>query len=395
MNGLPHYRVKLDDALVQCALEELLELASQGLIRADTLIIPPFSEAWQAASTLIELSAHLKPADLPDDPWAAWDEMPEDDPSEDETWEDSATELELTPIRPPKRLEPAALTDASIVPLESPRPAREPEQPTRPRRIQPTPPDDGRGKVIAFPRERSRPATDGAYALAQDAFPTFTPPPPQPARSDALAVITYSVKWGRLIGLLGAGLALLAVVWFYVHEAATATFPPHPASIAATRPPQATGPGPVDGVAPAPAPPSARQSYAAMEADIRRRMSMDLEDISAQGDLEDAMYIELPRAGLRNIRADAEVLRWTGGAPDVARFSIRIRSETNQLDHDLGAVAIVIGKYIARYNLSVTSLDVILESDGRDPTRWTLNPESTRELWNQKIDLFEFLKTLR
>lgn len=410
MEGLPYYRVKLDDALVQCALEELLELASQGQVRADTLIIPPFSESWQAADTLIELSTHLQtttaaPAPAPADPWSAWEDMADAAPEEEdeeEDWEDGSTELTMRPIRPPKRLEPPSLPEASIHPIDPdprsapPEPSAlpEPRSPAGVRRLSP-PATPARGKVIAFPGSRTQPTTDGSYALAQHDFPTFTPPPPQAPRSDAIAVLTYSIKWGRLIGLLGAGFAVLAVVWFYIHGTATATFPPHPgaAPIAVSRAPgtPATAPAPETALTPS-------DSYAAMEQGIRDRMSMDVLDIRATGDLEDAMFIELQRAGLDVASISAEVLRWggrRGDVPELADFRVRLRSTPGQLDRELGTAAIVIGKYIARYDLSVAHFEVILEIDGREPTGWPLNPDFARELFTQRITLLEFLTGLR
>lgn len=404
MEGLPYYRVKLDDGVVQCALEELLELAAAGRVRAETLIIPPFSESWQAADTLIELSAHLQAEPPPADPWAAWDEMESGaDEDEEEDWDAGVTEVDLAPVAArPRKLEPPSLPEANILPLDPPSrprtatpraPAQTPPPPARPVTVQ-APAASSRGQVIAFPSERSRPATDGAYALAQDAFPTFTPPPPRP-RTDAIAVLSYSVKWGRLIALLGAGLALLAMVWFYVHDTANTTFPPHPSaaqpSAGAAAPPTAAAPVP-------PARPSVQDSYAAMEDEIRQQMSMDLERVAEPGDLEDAMYIELRRAGLDVASAHAEVLEWVGRREDVpsrADFRIRLRSREGQLDRELGTAAIVIGKYIQRYSLNVPRFEVVLEAPGREPTRWSLDPGAAVNLYTQRITLLDFLNSLR
>ena len=397
MEGFPYYRVRLDDAVAQCELEELLALADEGLIHSDTLIIPPFSSAWQAASTLIELSSHLAHHTPNEDPWDAWESMDEG-ASEDssDAWTDgSADAPPMSSMKPPKAppTEPPLLTDESIRPLDPDRQSQKPgPSRSRPRRFNSTP--TGRGQVIAFPQDRSRHSTDGAYALAADAFPTLTPPKPRPAQSSALEMLSYTVRWQRLIPMVGVGLMGIAVAWFWFLEQASASFPPHPDALY-TDGQVVSPPGDADPVVD---PQQVQDQYEQLEQRIRQRMSMEVALIRTPGTFEDIMYVELQQSGLDLVGVNANVTGWGGQQQDVPEkvdFRIRVRSREGQLDQELGTIALIVGKYIARYDLTVQRLEVVLESPGQAPVRWLLDPEVTRYLFNQRISLLEFLNSLR
>lgn len=396
MEGFPYYRVRLDDAVAQCELEELLELAAEGVIHSGTLIIPPFSSAWQAANTLIELSSQLTLHTPNEDPWDAWESMDEGASEDSDDWTDSsANSPPMSSMKPPKAppAEPPLLTDESIRPLDPDRQSQKPEPSrARPRRINSTP--AGRGQVIAFPQDRSQHSTDGAYALAADAFPILTPPTPRAAQSSALEMLSYTVRWQRLIPMVGVGLMGIAVAWFWFLEQATASFPPHPDAIHAdgqlVSPPGDAGPV-VD-------PQQVQEQYEQLEQRIRQRMSTDVALIRTPGKFEDIMYVELQQAGLDLVSVNADVTGWGGQQQDVpkrADFRIRVRSREGQLDLELGTIALIVGKYIARYDLTVQRFEVVLESPGQAPVRWLLDPDVTRYLFNQRISLLEFLNSLR
>lgn len=393
MEGLPYYRIQLDDGITQCPLEELLELATQGKIRRDTLIIPPFSESWQAADSLIELSAHLPP---PVDPWDAWDSMgealeDEPPPAPPSPTTTAAPSEAPAPTPAPAAVdapeeEPMLLTAANILPLE-------PERPRTPAPAPPSPVEE-LGQVISFPRKNTRTMTEGAYALSPEQLPDLPLRPRPKPRAETTAMLRHSVQARRLLPLLAVGGLLLVITWLYVHEAATASFPQHPDAVAEAGTPSTQTPTDVP-TAQSTAP---QDSYQRIEDKIRRRISMDVELIHRPGDLEDAMFVELQQAGLRVASVNAEVLEWYGRQNDIPRTAdirLRLRSRNGEVDQELGTAAMVVGKYIARYALVVPRFEVILEVPDRDPVRWNLNPEDARNLYNQRVTLLEYLTGLR
>lgn len=394
MEGFPYYRVKLDDAVAQCELEELLELAAEGRIHGETLIIPPFSSAWQAANTLSELAGQLSLPTSNEDLWDAWESMDDSAGESEEAWTaGDATELAMAPVqRAAATDEPTLLTDENIQPLEPDHKATRTEALNPPLQKHGSPLPE-HGKIIAFPQERTHPNTDGAYALAPDTFPRLTLPPPKPVQTSTLEVLSYTVRWQRLIPIVGVGLMGIAVVWFWFYEQANATFPPHPDTVQTVRPD--TLPADVEVQF---EPQQIQDNYDRLEQDIRQRTSMNVALIRSAEELEDTMYVELHQAGLDLVSAQTEVLRWGGPQQDVPKstnFRIRIRSREGQLDRELGTVALIVGKYIDRYDMEVPQFEVILESPQQEPIRWRLDAETARYLFEQRLSLWQFLNNLR
>jgi hypothetical protein len=272
------------------------------------------------------------------------------------------------------------------------------------------PPDN----IIAFPAGR-RPQLHGQLALDEDPLPAIPmgiiaaqPPPTKVAapgrtlRWQAIAI--YSAV--SAVCLLGLGLAR-----WYVRESAQATYSLEPGGVgsagrpvasapaatapAASAPPSTTAPA---ASAPVPIDPSIGAVYASLEDELRALMLVEIMTIDAQGELEDALFIELRRVRVDLVSVDAEVTAWGGrqlDLPQAARFDVRLRANPDNVDRELAAVALVIGKYIHQYSLEVATFDVVIEGVADTPLLRPIDPVAARELYLQRRSLAAFIDGMR
>ena len=115
------------------------------------------------------------------------------------------------------------------------------------------------------------------------------------------------------------------------------------------------------------------------------------------GQLENALYVELSRMELRNLRVEAQVLNWSGRKdpiPKVAEVVIRFESR-GELDRELAAIGLVMGKYVQAFSMEVPRLEAIIEGIDNVPRRQVIDGERARLFYIQRISMVEFLQGMR
>ena len=367
-------------------------LAETGQLQIDTLICQPGGVEFQRADSLIELSGKL----ASEDPWSAWAEMEsagedwapeEDDDEEDDLEVDTQIMTALEEPKPTRTLSAPPviapeLEVGDLAPIEGIEPS--PPAPAKPEVSEPP------GKIIAFPAERTRRQvrTDGGYALAQRPVHRLPPPPlpdlPRPSPRPVRTTTQLSIM--RLSMLVLAGVLLLLLGRAYVLDTAATILPPHPATLAEVE----TSEGEAPEAAPDP--------YALLESELRGQMSLDLLSVTSEGEFEEALLIELGRVKLDVASVRVAVEDWAGrkrDVPQAADFQIRLRFRSGELDRELAAVGLVVGKYIQRYSLDVSRFDVVMEHSEGGFYRYRINSEAARKFYIQRIDLVGYLEALQ
>jgi hypothetical protein len=131
--------------------------------------------------------------------------------------------------------------------------------------------------------------------------------------------------------------------------------------------------------------------------DLRARLEPGIRDMRGRpDDLEDAIFAELSRMNLGQVQVQATVLAWGGvqnDMPDAAEIHVWLMSRGN-LEREMGAVGLVIGKYIQNYDLEVPKLRLTLEDEDEQIRRVDIDPEAAREFYRNRLDLFGFLTSL-
>ena len=382
MTAMATIEVKTEDQNTTLPnLEALVDAVRSGKLGKASLVrLSPESD-WVPANSLPEVAALFV-----DDVWSAWDG------DEDASVLDAFQVPEST--RPKASLEPAAtippvdevadLPEAAVTPVDDVPTKAKPEtrisdQPITPASTThpaaPSMPRRPAAKVIAFPQPEAV-RTDGATALKRQ---------PSPFESQSQP----AVRWGR-IAILGAVAAAATLLWvWYVNMHATADFAP---------PTRATA---VPSVASIPPPMNAEQidvevsPYETLEDELREQLMEGLLDIPGEGEFEDALLIELRRVrvDVRSIRV--KVLSWAGrrqDLPDEVTFNFKVVAREGELDRDLGALGLVMGKYIQHYGLQAVELNIILSSeDGL--RKIVMDPEIARRYFTHRVSLERFLKS--
>ncbi|MCK6508148.1 hypothetical protein L6R53_33080 [Myxococcota bacterium] len=217
-------------------------------------------------------------------------------------------------------------------------------------------------------------------------------------------------NWWRIAAIAGLGLLLLGVARFYVAMETTAGF--GPAVPAPAVPPGAEGvvaapTAPLPGeaapvVAPTPASLAVDQAYDALERELRGQMMSGVQEVPDAEALESALLIELNRVRLQVVQIDVTVLApppvppgEAAGALEVVELRLRLRTDGQELDRELGAAALVVGKYMTHHALGVPLLEVAFEglADGKLMRR-SLDAEQAQQLYLARLSLADFLHDL-
>jgi hypothetical protein len=134
-----------------------------------------------------------------------------------------------------------------------------------------------------------------------------------------------------------------------------------------------------------------------LEDELRARMRPRPQEVSKPGDLADALYVEFSRMNLEDLRVEAEVIGWAGRkppVPKVAEVVVRFRSR-GELDRELAAVGLVMGKYVQAYSMQVTRLEAIVEGIDELPRRQSIRAEQARLFYVERLGMVEFLSGMR
>jgi hypothetical protein len=202
--------------------------------------------------------------------------------------------------------------------------------------------------------------------------------------------VRLSVVLGTsIVGFLGLGW------WVWYVGNATSSMPP-PAAAPLVHDVRAVE-------APEPPPSPAQAQLRIVEQELVDRLPETTRAVADESDLEMALNTELAALGIDVIEADAKVFSWTlsdprdgaGAArvPQVVEFNVRVHPSGAQLsDREQGAVALVVGRYIAAYNLVVTQFDVVVEAADALPHTIPIDAMRAQRLAEGQIDLAAYLR---
>jgi hypothetical protein len=231
-------------------------------------------------------------------------------------------------------------------------------------------------KVIDFPR-RDTHASDGSNALDL-----------RRRRENAESQADRRpIRWMPIFLLGSIGLAVMLMWIWYVDMHATADFVPKTRSVAV----KASIPGPMtpEVIAKVVSP------YDTLEDELREQLMEGILDITGDVEFEDALLIELRRVrvDVRSVRV--KILSWAGrknDVPDEVSFNLKVVTHDKELGRDLGALGLVLGKYIQHYGLQTKELNIILSSDD-GMRKLQMNPEMSRRYFTHRLSLERFLAT--
>jgi len=374
---MSEYEVKTDEKrFVLESVDALVASVRSGQLGRATLVREKGSKPWVRADTVPSVAALFS-----DDVWSAWegdaDESVLDAFQEPEPAARPTPRFEPTPTIPPVD-EVEELPAAAMAPVDAPVEEEAAEVSafsgsiSRAETTHPSgPPRRPPAKVIAFPNLDAQ--TMGSSALKSAPRPFESAP-------------KSSIRWRGIVLLAGVGgVAMMMWVWF-VNMHATADFAPaqRTAQTAASIPPPLAAAEIAAEISP----------YDTLEDELREQLMEGILDIPGETDFEDALLIELRRVrvDVRSVRVSIE--SWAGrrqDLPDEVSFNLKVVARDGEIDRDLGALGLVMGKYIQHYGLQVTELNVILSAeDGL--RKVTMNPETARRYFTHRVSLERFLK---
>lgn len=423
------------------SVEALAAAVRGGEVEGDSRVKLPGATQWSRVSEVPALASELVPAD----PWAVWDAMDDGEPTDDPPTdpgvaEDSVPALPVDAlIEAPVESEPVIAelpTEAvRVLPagrkkdgrfvIEGPKQAKAsrrppgagptPSPPAKPVRggateskppsspaVQPGAAADisgGTGRpnnVIAFPSARGL-DTLGPHALAPLnaepllELPALKVPPKTEPRTGP--------RWGILALVAFGAFGLVGAVNAWVRYVATQTFVPRAASTAvvAAEPVPPSEPAATAAVEP---PPSRAEldELTALDQELRGRMRSDIGTVKQDGDLESALYVDLSRMNLSELKVDAVVTAWGGKRRDVPRSAevqVGFRSRPGELDRELAAVGLIVGRYTQSYELDLARFEVLLNTGDAGVRRWPIDPAQARNYYIRRADLPTFLTNMR
>ncbi len=277
----------------------------------------------------------------------------------------------------------------------------------------PSPDEASQGRVVSFPEEEVQRAAirtlppfgtsldpDQAKAAMQDpgAFlrSASSPAPGQQPRPVRPSLILMTL-------LVGVVAAVIAVSYFQ-HNANM--YQARKSSVTGSRsqPTESAGAGPSSqqpDAAPVfgaprtgPVEPTADALYEEMELSLRNRMVTGCSTIAKEDDLDTALRVELSRLGVQAYSMHAPVLTWGGRKGDMplaVEIKIWYQGHPGELDRELGAIGLVVGKYAQQYSLDVRAFEVtVRDASGQARVR-TLDPTQARQFYLRRSSLLEFL----
>lgn len=425
----PPFRVRFSGQTFRVKDEpSLRRLVETGKVPAGAVVQPPGQIAWLTVDQALASTAPV--ADAGAGPWNAWADI-DDEPAPAKL--PFPTPSRSVPQLAPK-LPPAPLPEAVPVVFEPPSRAEDvgdddsedaaelPPMAAQPIPSRPPPKasPSARGKVIPFPGPRpGRRDTDGPHALATEPlpFPERPPPSPPPPPMMDLGRVDEAVparrrpsapkdpartNWWRIGFVAFVGVAVLSLARMYVSTVAEADFGPAARVLPPGLAPEVAPPTPgVDAVAstPRPAPPEVdiEAAYREVEAQLRASMMAGTQPTATAAELETALFLELNRVRLSVIRVDVSVLATRDDLPDAPPGSVELRlllrSDGSELDREIAAAAMVVGKYAQAESLAVPVFEIAFDglADGK-ALRTRVDADLARELYAGRLRMGAFLQ---
>ena len=131
-----------------------------------------------------------------------------------------------------------------------------------------------------------------------------------------------------------------------------------------------------------------------IEKKLRSSLSEDIIPLVPDASFEDILQVELARFRIQSLQMKAKVTKWTGrkeDRPQKAKVQLTIEG-TGEMDYDIAAVALVLGKYMEQYFMDVEELELCLDSNEDYMLCAKLDAEIAREFYLQRVSyakLFE------
>ncbi len=86
---------------------------------------------------------------------------------------------------------------------------------------------------------------------------------------------------------------------------------------------------------------------------------------------------------------------WAGRKKDVpqdVRFQVRLRGKSEAIDRDLGALGLMLGKYVQHYGIEARDIHVLIEDQDAKVREVKMNPDVARRFFTNRMSLEEFLQ---
>jgi hypothetical protein len=367
-------------------VEALVGEVRSGKVGRAARVRPTGTAEWVRADEVAEVAALFSAA-----VWTAWEEdvdesvldafqAPETprasklEPAPTQLPIDQVEELPDAAVAPVGAVVEPAVTEVAEEPLSREAMMSEdfaPSETTHPIKRRRPP-----AKVIDFPGTETH-ASSGAHALDL-----------RQQRTDVVdRTDRRPIRWISILLLGSAGLAAMLLWVWYVDMHATADFVPKARSVS------------VKSVIPGPMTPEVIAAvvspYDTLEDELREQLMEGILDITGQTEFEDALLIELRRVrvDVRSVRV--KIQSWAGrnnDLPDEVSFNLKVVAHDGELDRDLGALGLVLGKYIQHYGLQATELNIILSADD-GMRKLQMNPEMSRRYFTHRLSLERFLSS--
>jgi hypothetical protein len=368
------YRVRLVEGEVRAEdFAALVAMARAGRIGGATEVCKSGTSDWVRADTIPQVKRVVGA-----DHWAAWGA----DEAEDVLEEFVEPPLRQALTTPPPPSEPRDAFDelpaSAMHPIDQvverpvtpaagrpPRP-RPPAEPTLPVR-RPS------GKVIAFP-EADRSETEGPHALDR----MLRDPSPLPD----LHVASSGINWLRVLVVALVCIGGMSLWVWHVN----ATVKPATLVVAKKSAETVSRLVPVGPVTATP--------YEKLEDSLRGQLMEGILDIPSGEAFEDALHIELRRLRLDVAWVRVRIESWAGRNQDLPQkvaIQVRLGGRDGELDQDLAAAGLVLGKYIQHYGLETSELRVLIEDEAGAVRQVNMDGQAAGRFFTHRLSLEQFL----
>ncbi len=239
----------------------------------------------------------------------------------------------------PVLVEPSELLESTLDPLTEP-PATPRPPPAQAAPARPAPPS---------PAPVGLPPMPDSFGQVAQRRPRTSDAPPATVVDDRDAIRLSPM---RIVGFVVVGLLLVGGGWTLYQLSRPMTAPVN--SVSSAQP------------VPAREETGAAAVLAAVEAELRSVSLGEVREVRKPGDLGDAVLIELQELRLDVERVDAPVGKWGGKKRDdpvMAEVRVSFRSG-GKLDRELGAIAMVVGRYKQAYIIDIPVVEARWSSGG-------------------------------
>lgn len=202
--------------------------------------------------------------------------------------------------------------------------------------------------------------------------PRELPDPPRPERRPPSGLRPL-----RLITWLFVGLIVAMLGWV---------------SYRLGKPPQINPVGGIQARSELPTPPPP-EPVQLLEKELRAALPPNPRAVVEAGDLPDNLTIELQQMAVDVVTVDATVTKWAGrkeDQPQVAEIHITIRP-SEALERDMGAVGLVVGRYVTLYRLSVPVFEVFVVTDNEAAKR-DFDAARASSFYEERLSLADWLE---